>query len=325
MEFRTLGRTGLKVSVIGFGGWAIGGGYNIGGTPIGYGKTDDFESLAAIEKAIDLGINLIDTADAYGAGHSECLIGQVLQAKHSNCFVATKGGNQRRDPFPSQQNFSHDYMLMACESSLRRFRRQVIDVYQLHPRTPAEGMEVIGNSPVWEALDELKKSHKIRFIGVSIIKPEEGIELINNNRVDVLQIGYNIFSRASEDKLLPLAKEKNIGIIVRLPLGSGLLTGKFTEKTVFEDTDHRSKSLPLEKLKLGIDYVNRLRAIGEKMQLSTAELALKFVLSNPAVTCVIPGAKRPSQVEQNARAGENPILPEDVIKEIKQTVPGDFL
>lgn len=321
MEFRTLGGTGLKVSVVGFGGWAIGGGYNINGNPIGYGETDDFESLAAIEKAIDIGINLIDTADAYGGGHSECLIGQVLQARHSNCFVATKVGNQRRDPFPARKNFNYDYMVMACESSLRRLRRKVIDLYQLH--NPS--MAVIKSNSVWETLDELKKSHKIRLIGVSISKPEEGIELINNNRVNVLQVRYNILDRTNEDKLFPLAKERDIGVIVRVPLAYGLLTGKFTETTVFEDTDHRSKSLPPEKLKRGINYVNRLKPICKKMKLSMAEIALKFVLSNRVVSCVIPGAKRPSQVEQNAKAGENPILPEDVVEEIKQTIPGNFL
>jgi aryl-alcohol dehydrogenase-like predicted oxidoreductase len=321
MEYRTLGRSGPKVSVVGFGGWPIGGGYNIAGEPIGYGETDDFESIAAIEKAIDVGINLIDTADAYGAGHSECLIGQVLQARHSDCFVATKVGHQRRDPFPSQKNFEHDYIVMACESSLRRLRRKVIDVYQLH--NPS--MEVIKSNSVWETLNELRESHKIRFIGSSVFRPEEGIELINNDRVDVLQLEYNIFHRDHEDELLPLAKERNIGIIARTPLAWGLLTGKFTETIVFEDIDHRSKALPPEKLKKGIDYINKLEPICEKLNLSMAELALKFVLSNPAVSCVIPGAKRLSQVEQNAAAGENSVLPEALIEEIKQTTPGDFL
>ena len=171
MQYRKLGRTGLEVSEVSFGAWAIGGGFELGGSGIGYGTTDDATSKKAIKRALKLGVNLIDTADAYGAGHSEELIGEVMDGRWGSCHVATKVGNERRDPEPGRKNFSRDYIIGACEKSLKRLRKDAIDLYQLH-NPPAEIGE---GDEVFETLAMLKEQGKVRFVGVSITTPEEGI------------------------------------------------------------------------------------------------------------------------------------------------------
>ena len=196
MNMRRLGRTGLKVSEVSFGAWAIGGGWEIGGSGIGYGDTDDKTSLAAIKRALEQGVNLIDTADAYGAGHSEELIGRALDGRWGECYVATKVGNERRDPEPGRKNFGRDYIMGACERSLTRLRKDVIDLYQLHNPPPDIG----GDDEVFETLGRLKEQGKIRFIGVSITTPEEGIDYIRRGLVDALQIYYNVMTRDGDER-----------------------------------------------------------------------------------------------------------------------------
>jgi aryl-alcohol dehydrogenase-like predicted oxidoreductase len=217
MEYRAPGRTGLQVSAVGFSGWGIGGGFRIASKSIGYGSADDLEAIAAISTVVKVGINLFDTADAYGAGHSECLIGQILRAIRPDAIVATKVGLERRDPFPSRKNFECDYILRAGESSLRRLRHKVIDIYQLHN----PGVDVVRSRWIWEALEELKNHGKIKFFGVSVSSPEEGVELIHAGNVDILQVEYDIFHRGCEDELLPFAEERKIGVLARTPLAWG--------------------------------------------------------------------------------------------------------
>lgn len=320
MNTRKLGRTGLEVAEVGFGAWAIGGGFEFNGVGIGYGPTEDEQSKQALRRALERGVNLIDTADAYGAGHSEELIGEVLDGRWEGVYIATKVGNERRDPLPSRKNFEPDYIRVACERSLKRLRKDCLDVYQLH----GPSMEVIAREDVWATLAELKREGKVRFIGASIQKPEEGLALIREDRVDSLQILYNILDRQHEAELLPLAQEKNVGIIVRVPLSSGLLTGKFTADTTFPPTDQRQNWLKGEKLKAGVGYVEQLRPLAEELGLSLAELALRFVLSHPAVSVTIPGAKSPEQVDRNVAAGDGRGLPAEVVERIKQLIPGDF-
>jgi aryl-alcohol dehydrogenase-like predicted oxidoreductase len=178
---------------------------------------------------------------------------------------------------------------------------------------------------VWEALEELRNSGKIKAIGVSVSNPTEGIELIRSAMVDVLQVEYNILHRACETELLPLAKSQNIGIIARTPLAWGLLTGKFTATTKFQETDHRSQALPANMLANGLGYVSRLESLCRELGVTMPELALRYVLSNPAVSCVIPGAKHPTQVRQNALAGASPTLPDDILDQIRRQTPGTFL
>ncbi|HFE52202.1 MAG TPA: aldo/keto reductase [Bacteroidetes bacterium] len=321
MEYRILGRTALRVSEVGFGAWAIGGGYHIAGFGIGYAGVDDENSRAALRRALELGVNFIDTADAYGAGHSEELIGEVMsEAGWDGVYVSTKVGNQRRDPEPSVKNFSPEYVRQACEASLRRLRKDVIDVYLLHGPTP----EALKDDALFDLLERLKEEGKIRYYGASINKMEDGIALIQQNRADVLQVLYNILDRQAEAELFPLAQKENIGIINRVPLSSGLLTGKFSKETTFPPEDHRSNWLKGEKLARGVELVEKLKPIAQELGMTLAELSLRFCLAHPAVHTIIPGAKNSAQVETNCAAGDGKALPPEVVERIKTLVPGDF-
>ncbi len=318
MNTRRLGRTGLMVSEVSFGAWAVGGGWEIGGAGIGYGDTDDDVSIAAINRALEQGVNLIDTADAYGAGHSEELIGEALEGRWDECYVATKAGNERRDPEPGRKNFARDYIIGACEKSLKRLRKDVIDLYQLHNPPP----EIGGKDEVFETLQRLKEQGKIRFIGVSITTPEEGIDYIKRGLVDALQIYYNIMTRDAEKELFPLCIKEDIGTLIRAPLKSGILTGKFTTDTTFASTDHRGNWLKGDLLERAVKEADAVKELVAPM--APAEAALRFILNQEAVSTVIPGAKNAEQVDANCAAGDGTGLPEDLERAIREAVPGDF-
>ena len=318
MQYRTLGRTGLEVSEVSFGAWAIGGGFEIAGSGIGYGSTDDAVSLRAIDRALELGVNLIDTADAYGAGHSEEIIGQALKGRWDQCYVATKVGNERRDPEPGRKNYGRDYIIGACERSLTRLRKDVIDVYQLH--NPPD--DIGGRDEVFETLQILRDQGKIRFIGVSITTPEEGIGYIRRDVVDCLQVYYNVMTRDAERELFPLCVERNIGTLIRAPLKSGILTGKFTRETVFETTDHRANWLTGDMLDRAVAQADAFAAAVAPMP--PAEAALRFILNQAGVSTIIPGAKNPEQVERNCAASHGKALDQDVERAVRNAVPGTF-
>lgn len=318
MQYRDLGKTGLRVSEIGFGAWAIGGGFEIGGKGIGYGATDDETSIRAIHRALDLGVNLYDTADAYGAGHSESLLGKALQGKWSSCYVATKVGNERRDPLPGRKNFTRDYILSACERSLKRLRKDVIDLYQLHNPPP----EVGDGDEVFETLSILREQGKIRFVGVSVTTPAEGVSYIRRGVVDCLQIYYNAQTREAETELFPLCAREKIGTLIRAPLSSGILAAKFTKDTVFPPDDHRGNWLKGELLARAVAEAEALRKAAAP--LPPAEAALRFILNQPAVTCIIVGAKTPEQVERNCAASDGKGLATPVENAIRAVLPGDF-
>ncbi len=320
MHYRILGKTKLKVSEIGFGAWAMGGGWNIAGSGIGYAGVNDNDSVQALLKALDMGVNLIDTADAYGAGHSENVIGKTMQHRWDNVYLATKVGNERRDPLPGRKNLDPAYIQQACENSLTRLRKETIDIYQLHGPTA----EHPATDKVFETLEKLKTSGKIRFYGVSVNKVEQAEKYIVAGQVDVIQLHYSILDRQSETKILNLAQEHNVGIIARVPLSSGLLSGKFTSSTTFDNTDHRSNWLKEEKLKTAIAQVEQLKPIAEQLQITLPELALRYVLQTPLVHTTIPGAKNVAQAEANCLASKNEKLPQDVIEQIQDLIPGDF-
>lgn len=318
MQYRMLGRTGLRVSEIGFGAWAIGGGFEIAGAGIGYGPTDDAVSLRAISRALDLGVNLIDTADAYGAGHSEDLIGRALEGKWDQCFIATKVGNERRDPEPGRKNFNRDYIIGACERSLKRLRKDVIDLYQLHNPPPDIGR----GDEVFETLGVLKAHGKIRFFGVSITTPEEGIDYVKRGVADCLQVYYNVMTREAERELFPLCVERGIGTLIRAPLKSGILAAKFTTETEFPPTDHRRNWLKGDLLARAVKEANAVRAIVAPM--SPAEASLRFILNQRAVSTIIVGGKTPEQVQRNCVASDGRGLGPDREKAIRDAVPGTF-
>ncbi len=292
MEYRTLGSTTLKVSVIGFGAWAIGG--------MGWGSVDDAESLRALQVALDEGVNFIDTADAYGEGHSEELVACVISGHRDQIIIATKVGNDFYHQ-PRRKNFAPDYVTCAVEQSLRRLATDYIDVYQLHNPSP----EVIREGGVFEALDRLKEAGKIRHWGVSIGPPSEGLAVLQNTRPATLQLVYNLLHREPEESLFPQIRQRNIGVIARVPLASGLLTGKFDATTRFAPDDHRSR-WSLETMSANLERVEKLRFLaGER---TMAQAALWFVIQQPSVSVVIPGAKTVKQVQENVRTLLTPCL-----------------
>lgn len=313
MEYRTLGRTGLRVSEIGFGAWAIGGPSTLGGQPIGWGETDDATSLRALQTCLDLGINFIDTADVYGAGHSEELIGRAFKGQRDRVIIATKVGNRDTPERGWFKDFSPQWVREAVEASLRRLQTDYIDLYQLH----SPDRDFLYTPEVFDVFEELKQAGKIRYYGVSVGPWQHGVSVIHTGRGDALQVLFNLLEREAATGLFPLAQEHNIGIIVRVPLASGFLTGKFTPQTRFPPNDHRSIKYPPEKLRETVARVERIKAVAERLHRPLVQVALQYVLSYPAVSTVIAGAKTPEQVRQNAAASDGRRLTEEEVKELE--------
>ncbi len=313
MQYRNLGRTGWKVSAISFGAWAIGG---------TWGKVKDSESLAALHKAIDLGVNFIDTADVYGDGRSERLIGKVLKDRSEEIIVATKAG-RRLDPHIAS-GYNRKNLTAFIERSLTNLGVEALDLVQLHcPPT-----EVYYTPEVFGILDDLVQLGKIRHYGVSVEKVEEAIKAIEYPKVETVQIIFNIFRQRPADLFFRLAQEKRVGILIRVPLSSGMLTGKMTPKTEFEEDDHRrfnreGEAFDKGETFSGVDYDLSLQAVKELQPLipegwSMAQFALRWILMHDAVSCAIPGAKRPSQAEENAEAADLAPIPQQTMEKIRQ-------
>ena len=300
MEYREIGRTGIRTSVIGFGAWAIGGS--------GWGPVDDATSLRAMEAAIDLGVTFIDTADAYGPRHSEELVAKVLRGRRDRLVVATKMGNDFYHE-PRRKNFAPDYVRFAVDQSLSRLGTDYIDIYQLH--NPSE--EVIRQGDTFAALEDLKAAGKIRFWGVSIGPASEGIAAMEAGRPASLQVVYNLLAQEPASELFPQARAQGVGIIARVPLASGLLTGKFTSETTFPAGDHRANWKP-EQLRARLERVEALRFLAEGRTL--AQAALRFAAADPAVSVVIPGAKTAEQVRENVAAMEVPPLSPEELRQV---------
>ncbi len=311
MKFRKLGKTDLLVSEIGFGAWAISG--------RGYGPTDDKESIRALHRTLDLGVNFIDTADIYGDGHSEELIGRVLKERgDKKTIIATKFGWDFYRDGVVKSNLKRNYVSFALEKSLKRLGRDYIDIYQIHNSKPAD----IEKYNVYETLDELKKEGKIRFYGVSAFYTEDGISAIKTGKPDTIQVIYNILDQGAEEELFPLALENNIGIIAREPFAGGLLTGKYNEDSKFPKTDHRH-GWSRKFLEDGARKVGRLKFL-EKECRTLIQAALRFSLSHKAVSVVIPGAKTVKQVEENISAADAQLSFEE-LERIKGLYRSDFL
>lgn len=298
MQTRQFGKTWLKVSAIGFGAWGIGGPTMAGDIPIGWGDVDDSTSLAALKRAFDLGITFYDTADFYGLGHSEELIGKSF-ANSKDVVIATKVGHRLRDDRSIYLDYSKEYILTACENSLKRLRRDCIDFYQLHSakKVHLEQGECI------EAMEQLKSSGKIRYWGLSLntFHPEPEAEyLIDHGICDGFQLVLNIINQRSL-RVVQRAKDAGYGIIARMPLQFGLLTGKFTKTTTFSSNDHRKFRLSPEILKEALFALEDLWPVAEREGISKSSLGLSYCASIAGVSTIIPGIKTPAQAEENTK------------------------
>lgn len=296
MKYRKFGNTDLEVSEVGFGAWAIGGNAMIGETAIGWGPADDDTSVKAIHAALDVGINFFDTADIYGLGHSEDLLGKTL-AGRPDVIIATKVGNVARD-----EKFTVDYeaayIIEACEKSLQRLRRETIDYYQLHTARLAH----LQNGACIEAMQQLQVQGKIRYWGLSLptFHPQaEARYLMENDLGNGFQLVFNIINQKAYG-LLDEAAAKGYGVIARMPLQFGLLTGKFSPASKFSEDDHRHKRLTKDMLQQSLDVLEKfVWPLAEKEGIDKTALALSFVLSLPQISTVIPGIRTPEHVLQN--------------------------
>jgi aryl-alcohol dehydrogenase-like predicted oxidoreductase len=312
MNYRALGRTGYNVSDISFGAWAIGG---------AWGTVSDEESLAALNAAIDSGINFIDTADVYGQGRSERLIAQLKASRKDDIVVATKAG--RKLPSQTVAGYSKENLTAWIEESLRNLKVESLDLLQLHcpPTSAYYHPELFG------LLDDFVAQGKIRFYGVSVERVEEALKAIEYPNVQSVQIIFNCFRQRPADLFFARAIEKQVGILARVPLASGLLTGKFKPDTQFETDDHRNfnrqgASFDVGETFAGVDYTTALEAVEELRPLvpagvSMTQFALRWILNFPAVTCAIPGGKRPEQVADNAHASVLPALDETTMAKVR--------
>jgi aryl-alcohol dehydrogenase-like predicted oxidoreductase len=313
MKYRTLGRTGLKVSEIGFGAWAIGGPSTLGPMQIGWGKTDDDESVRAMEAAFEAGVNFFDTADVYGNGHSEALIGRTFGGpRREKVVLATKFGNLTLPDGSWVKDFRPEVATRCLEASLQRLGTDYVDVYQIH--SPRPDFDIATLEDTFATLERLKQAGKVRSYGTSIFASAHGIELIRRGWGDLLQVRFNALETEPAEELLPLAAAENVGIIVRVPLASGFLTGKFNKGVQFGPDDHRSRTYPPERRDAIVDKVDRLRFLVEGKQRTMAQAALQFVLSFDGVSTVIPGAKTAAQARDNANAAGATLTDEEMAR-----------
>ena len=313
MKYRELGKNGYKVSEISFGAWAIGG---------TWGTVKDDESMAALHKAIDLGVNFIDTADVYGDGHSEQLIQKLLKERSEDIIVATKIG-RRLDPHVAS-GYNRKNLTAFTERNLKNLGTDALDLVQLHcPPT-----EVFYMPEVFGVMDDLVAAGKIKHYGVSVEKVEEALKAIEYPNVKTVQIIFNMFRQRPADLFFEQAKKKNIGILARVPLSSGMLTGKLKRDSTFEDDDHRKfnrngEAFDKGETFSGVDYNKSLDAVDKLKEIcpggmSLTQFALKWILMFDAVTCAIPGAKRISQAKENISVVDLPDLSEETMQQVKK-------
>jgi aryl-alcohol dehydrogenase-like predicted oxidoreductase len=306
MQYRKFGNTNLLVSEVGFGAWAIGGGAMIGNTSIGWGDANDKLSGQAIHKALELGINFFDTADIYGLGHSEDILGKII-GKNKDVVIATKVGNvARHEQFTV--DYSKQYILSACEESLKRLKRNVIDYYQLH----SARLQHLQQGECIEAMQYLRQQGKIRYWGLSLNTFEPAPEadfLIDKSLGNGFQLVLNILNQ----KALSLAKQaalKGYGIIARMPLQFGLLTGKFDNGVSFAENDHRKNRLTPAIIEKSNAALQPAWNLCSKYNCTKTQLALSYVLSYPEISTIIPGIRTAAQAEQNT-TGLFRLQPED--------------
>jgi len=312
MNFRELGRTGWRVSPVSFGCWAIGG---------SWGHVDDQESLQALHRAVDLGANFFDTADVYGDGLSERLLAKLKWERKEEIIIATKAG-RRLDPHVAS-GYTIENLTGFVERSLKNLETESLDLLQLHC-PPAQ---VYYRPELFDGLDRLVEAGKLRYYGVSVEKVEEALKAIEYPNVQTVQIIFNIFRQRPSDLFFAEARKRQVGILARVPLSSGMLAGKLTSQSKFESEDHRNfnrhgEAFDRGETFSGVDYETGLSAVEELRALVPAgmtmsQFALRWILMFDAVTCAIPGAKRPAQVEENMKATELPPLSDETMKAVR--------
>lgn len=312
MHYRPLGRTGWNVSEISFGAWAIGG---------AWGSVTDSESLAALHEAVDCGVNFIDTADVYGMGRSERLVAQLKRERKDEILVATKAG-RRLNPHTTE-GYNAKNLAGFVEDSLRNLSTDCLDLLQLH----CPPVEVYYRPEVFGALDDLVRAGKIRYYGVSVERVEEALKAIEFPNVQSVQIIFNCFRFRPSELFFPEAQKRRVGILARVPLASGLLTGKLTSESRFEADDHRHFNRHGERFDAGetfsgVDYETGLAAVEEIRRLlpagmTLADFALRWILNFDAVTCAIPGGKRRDQVKENCAASDLPALSAELMAAVR--------
>ncbi|RDW20627.1 aldo/keto reductase [Oceanobacillus chungangensis] len=297
MKYNQLGKTDLTISELSFGTWAIGG---------DWGKSNDTDALYGLEHAMDVGVNFFDTADVYGNGHAEELLAKATKGKEADIHIATKfcRSGDIHDP----NNYSMKSVKEYCENSLKRLNRDTIDLYQIH----CPPLEILQDGSVFEVLERIKEEGKIRYYGVSVETVEEGLYVLDNSNASSLQVIFNIFRQKPLEKLFPEAMNKGVGVLARVPLASGLLTGKFNENTTFDQDDHRNfnrdgqafnvgETFAGLEFKKGVELSKQLEWIAEGRGNMT-RAALKWILNQKAVTSVIPGFRNVKQAEDNIGA-----------------------
>lgn len=313
MEYRALGRTGWNISEISFGAWGIGGD--------AWGNTDDRSSLAALHRALDLGVNFIDTADVYGDGHSERLVAQVRKERREEIIVATKAGRRLNPHIAAGYNRAN--LTSFVERSLRNLETEALDLLQLH----CPPSEVYDMPEVFAILDDLVQQGKLRFYGVSVERVDEALKAITYPNVQSVQIIFNMFRLKPAEEFFAAARAQQVGILARVPLASGLLTGKLRANSSFSASDHRNYNRHGEAFDQGetfsgVEYTTGLQAVEELRPLvpqgaTLAQLALRWILMFPEVTAAIPGAKTPLQAEENVQAAQLPPLAPETMRRVQ--------
>lgn len=303
MKYRTLGKTGLRVSVVGLGTMVHAG---------HFGPMKDSESLAAIETALELGVNFIDTSDAYGAGYGESLLGNALKGKRDKIVLATKGGNVMVGPNRGKRIFEPDYIRRVMDESLGRLQTDYIDLYQLHNPT----VEVIERGAVWEVLERAKQAGKIRHYGVSINSMEEGSATVKDGRAETIQVEYNLLVQQPAEAFFPAAQQANIGVIARVPLKRGILTGKLrqSDEQRFQGEDVRARSFKGEAFAEELGKAEQLKFLVHGPMRSLGQAAIAFCIAHPAVSVVIPGGRNAEQMRENAAAADIELSAADLEK-----------
>lgn len=300
MEYRKLGLADLRISRIGFGCWAIGG--------HGYGKVDDRESIKAIQRALDLGINFFDTADVYGFGHSEEILSNALGSQKNNVIIATKFGLSWDEDGKIYKNCSPKRILEALEGSLRRLKMDCIPLYQIHWYD-----DITPISEIMETLKKCQEKGKIRYIGCSNFSLELILEAYKTRRIESLQVLYNIIKRNYEEDIIQCSEALQMGILVYGVLERGLFSGKYDFDTRFGDRDTRNKdeNFQGESLRKNLQLVNEIKKISLSYNKTPAEVAIRWVLDNSNITCAITGIKNPKQIEDNVGALDWKLSKED--------------
>ncbi|SER97240.1 aldo/keto reductase [Salisediminibacterium halotolerans] len=312
MNYRKLGSTDLTISELSFGTWAIGG---------AWGSTNDTEALKGLETAIDKGVNFFDTADVYGDGHAEKLIGRKAKERQEEVYIASKFG--RGLDFTDPDTYKEKQVRSFLDRTLKNIGRDTLDLYQIH----CPPMKIIQDGEIFSVLDKLQKEGKIRYSGVSVESTEEGLEALKYPNVKALQVIFNLFRQKPVDELFPKAIDQGVGILARVPLASGLLTGKFQPSQAFAADDHRNfnrdgaafnvgetfAGLPFET---GVDLSQEIEWIKDNRE-TMAAAALKWILEHDAISAVIPGFKTAKQVEDNLKAIDVPGFSQTEMEQLK--------